>query len=65
VSLLQGIQVLLARLHQLLFVFVPVTLEFTNVLLLLLEQLVHLNIVLGKDGTALLVVFLVTQFFNL
>lgn len=60
VALLEGFQVSLTALHELFFVLVPVALEVANVFLLLLEKLIHLNIVLSQDSTAPLVVFLVS-----
>ena len=45
--------------------FVPRALKLTNVLLLLLEQLIHFDVILGQDGTSALVVLLVTQLFDL
>jgi len=60
VALLEGFQVSLTALHELFFVLVPVALEVANVFLLLLEKLIHLNIVLSQDSTASLVVFLVS-----
>ena len=58
-GLLQGFQVGLAALNELLFVFVPVAVEVSDVLLPLLQQLVHFDVVLSQDGTSPLVVFLV------
>ena len=40
---------------------VPIALKFTNVLLLLLKQFVHFDVILGQDGTSSLVVLLVSQ----
>jgi len=64
VALLEGFQVSLTALYELFFMLVPIALKVTNVFLLLLEKLIHLNIVLSQDGTAPLVVFLVSQLFN-
>lgn len=64
-SLLKGLQVSLARLNDMLLVSVPVALEITDVLFLLLKQFVHFDIVLGQDGTTSLVVLLVTQLLDL
>lgn len=64
-SLLKGLQVSLARLNDMLLVSVPVALEITDVLFLLLEQFIHFDIVLGQDGTTSLVVLLVTQLLDL
>lgn len=64
-SLLEGLQVSLARLNDMLLVSVPVALEITDVLFLLLEQFIHFDIVLGQDGTTSLVVLLVTQLLDL
>ena len=47
VRLLQRFQVSLAGLYELLLVFVPVAFEVAQVLLLLLQQLVHFDVVLG------------------
>ena len=47
VRLLQRFQVSLAGIYELLLVFVPVAFEVAQVLLLLLQQLVHFNVVLG------------------
>ena len=59
VGLLKSFQVSLAALNKLLFVLIPVTIEVTNVLLLLLKQLIHFDIVLCEDLAASLVVLLV------
>ena len=44
---------------------VPIALKFANVLLLLLKQFVHLDVVLGQDGASTLVVLLVAQLLDL
>lgn len=64
-GLLEGLQVLLARQDNLLLVLVPVALELTDVLLPLLEEFVHLDVVLGQDRASLFIVLLVAQLFNL
>lgn len=47
VGLLEGFQIGLTRGHELLLMLVPVALEITDVILALLKQLVHLNVILG------------------
>ena len=64
VRLLKGFQVSLAALDELFLVLVPVAIEVTNVFLLLLQQFVHFDIVLGQNGASTLVVFLVAQLLN-
>ena len=59
-SLLKGLQVSLARLNDMLLVSVPIALEITDVILALLKQLVHLNVILGQDRASSFVVLLVT-----
>jgi len=65
VRLIKSFQVSLAALNQLLLVFIPVALEVSQVFVLLLQELVHLDVVLGQDLAAALAVLLVAQFFNL
>ena len=40
---------------------IPIALKFANMLLLLLKQFVHFDVILGQDGTSTLVVLLVAQ----
>ena len=65
VGLLQGFQVGLAGLDKLFLMFVPVPLKVPYVLLFLLEQLVHLDVVLSENRTASLVILLVPQLLDL
>ena len=65
VRLLKGFQVCLAAFDELLFMLVPVAFEVSQVLLLLLEEFVHLDVVLGQNLTAALTVLLVAQLFDL
>ena len=64
-GLFQGVQVSRAGLDKLLLMIVPVPFESPYVLFFLLEQLVHLNVVLCQDCTATLIILLVTQLLNL
>lgn len=59
-GLLEGFQIGLTRGHKLLLMLVPVALEITDVILALLKQLVHLNVILGQDRASSFVVLLVT-----
>ena len=61
----KGLQVGLARCYQLLFVLVPIALEIAQMLLLRLQQLIHLDIILRQDRTPPLIVLLIAKLLNL